>query len=50
MISLENLSNKELREAIKNNILEVLNDNPDSFFEYFKYVFAINNNMMIVIQ
>lgn len=50
MISLENLSNKELREAIKNNILEVLNDNPDSFFEYFKYVFAINNNMVQMIM
>lgn len=46
MIALDNLSNSELRKAIESNFIEILNNNPDRFDEYFKIVYRINNNMI----
>lgn len=47
MIALDNLNNGELRKAIESNFIEILNNNPDGFDEYFKIVYGINRNMVI---
>ena len=46
MIALDNLSNGELRKVIESNFIEILNNNPDGFDEYFKIVYGINRNMV----
>lgn len=46
MIALDNLNNGELRKAIESNFIEILNNNPDSFYEYFKTAYGINRNMV----
>lgn len=46
MIALDNLSNGELRKAIGSNFIEILNNNPNEFDEYFKIVYGINRNMV----
>ena len=46
MIALDNLDNSDLRKAIESNFIEILNNNPDGFYEYFKHVYGINRSMV----
>ena len=46
MIDLDNLDNSDLRKAIESNFIEILNNNPDGFYEYFKHVYGINRSMV----
>ena len=46
MIALDNLNYSDLRKAIEFNFIEILNNNPDKFNDYFKIAYEINNNMV----